>query len=442
MQQLRDRDDLLKPPGVAETLDWARALHHLGTAELDLESAAATLGALVKYREDTDRVRHALDRMLRHDDRASTPTRARRGPARLHPRAAGGRACRSPRTARQAFLARGRAARRRRPSRHLPVAGRATLCAGPDDLDRYDQVFEAFFNARDGLPRPRPRTPATPASPTCPTTERRGEGGDDAARRVRAAASEAEVLRHRDVAALTAAEKHRLAGDVRHPATRDRRAAYGPAPAVAPRPRRRRRTLRASLRRMGEPARIAWRRRGVRPRRVVLLIDVSGSMSGYADALLRLAHRLTHAARAGRRRRDLHRRHPAHPRHPRAAAARPRPGARRRRARPCPTGRAAPGSARRCRCSSPLGPARDGARRGRGGLQRRLGARRPALLGEQMARLRRIAHRVVWVNPHRGKAGYEPVQQGVVAALPHVDDFVAGHSLATFAELMEVVARA
>ena len=57
-----------------------------------------------------------------------------------------------------------------------------------------------------------------------------------------------------------------------------------------------------------------------------------------------------------------------------------------------------------------------------------------------MARLRRVAHRVVWVNPHRGKAGYEPVQQGCVAALPHVDDFVAGHSLATFAELVEVVA--
>ncbi len=64
VQQLRDRDDLLKPPGVAETLDWARALHHLGTQQLDLESAAVTLGALVKYREDRDRVQQALDRML------------------------------------------------------------------------------------------------------------------------------------------------------------------------------------------------------------------------------------------------------------------------------------------------------------------------------------------------------------------------------------------
>ncbi|WP_395659950.1 AAA family ATPase [Nocardioides sp.] len=65
VQQLRDRDDLQKPPGVAETLDWARALQHLGTTEIDLAAASATLGALVKYREDAERVRHALDQMLR-----------------------------------------------------------------------------------------------------------------------------------------------------------------------------------------------------------------------------------------------------------------------------------------------------------------------------------------------------------------------------------------
>src|SRR5204862_477564 len=57
--------DLTKPPGVAETIDWARSLHHLGTAELDLESAASTLGALVKYREDSDRVKQALEHLLR-----------------------------------------------------------------------------------------------------------------------------------------------------------------------------------------------------------------------------------------------------------------------------------------------------------------------------------------------------------------------------------------
>jgi hypothetical protein len=50
---------------VSETLDWARALHLLGATRLDLESSARTLGALVKYREDAEKVRHALDRMLR-----------------------------------------------------------------------------------------------------------------------------------------------------------------------------------------------------------------------------------------------------------------------------------------------------------------------------------------------------------------------------------------
>jgi MoxR-like ATPase len=65
VQQLRERNDLQKPPGVAETLDWARALHQLGSTELDLATAARTLGALVKYREDADRVKAALDQMLR-----------------------------------------------------------------------------------------------------------------------------------------------------------------------------------------------------------------------------------------------------------------------------------------------------------------------------------------------------------------------------------------
>ena len=56
--------DLLKPPGVAETIDWARALQLVGSRHLDLDSAAATLGAVLKYREDADRVRKQLDILL------------------------------------------------------------------------------------------------------------------------------------------------------------------------------------------------------------------------------------------------------------------------------------------------------------------------------------------------------------------------------------------
>jgi MoxR-like ATPase len=64
VQRMRASGDLLKPPGVAETLDWAQALHKLGRDHLDLETASATLGAVLKYREDADRVRDALDLIL------------------------------------------------------------------------------------------------------------------------------------------------------------------------------------------------------------------------------------------------------------------------------------------------------------------------------------------------------------------------------------------
>jgi uncharacterized protein len=320
------------------------------------------------------------------------------------------------------------------------VAGRATLCASPDDLARYDQVYEAYFNSRDGLPRPRPTEEGLPTFSGLPLAEGDGDADgqtDDPV--VRAMASDTEVLRHRDVASLSASEKARLAGMF---AT------------LRPRPPRRRtsrhqrwhrgtvdapRTLRASLKQMGEPADIAWRRRGNKPRRVVLLVDVSGSMSGYADALLRLAHRITQGGGAvetftiGTRlthvTRALRVKDPE-----RALVA---------------AGETVPDWSGGTRLGETLKIFLD--RWGQRGLARGAvvvvfsdGWERgdPSALAEQMARLSRIAHRVVWVNPHRGKHGYEPVQQGVVAALPYVDDFVAGHSLATYAELVEVVARA
>lgn len=320
------------------------------------------------------------------------------------------------------------------------TAGRATLCAGPDDLARYDQVFEAWFLSRDGLPRPRPGTPATPSAAGFPDAEEAGGTGEADEDVVRAAASATEVLRHRDVAAMSAVEKQRLAAmfatlALRPPTRRTARHREwhrGDVDAS--------RTLRHSLRRMGEPAEIAWRRRGTRPRRVVLLVDVSGSMSAYADALLRLAHRfvvtaprsvevftvgtrITHVTRAMRHRDPE-----------RAIVA---------------AGETVPDWSGGTRLGETLRFFLD--RWGQRGMARGAvvvvfsdGWERgdPELLATQMARLQRIAHQVVWVNPHRGKHGYEPVQQGVVAALPHVDHFVAGHSLATFAELTELVSRA
>ena len=325
-------------------------------------------------------------------------------------------------------------------------AGRATLCASPDDLFRHDQVFAAWFNARDGLPQSRPRDASRPATAhLLPDAE--GAGGSDEEAEdedvVRAAASALEVLRHRDVASLDAAEKRRLARmfvrlSLRPPTrrtARHQRWHRGEVDAS--------RTLRRSLRHLGEPGEIAWRRRAVRPRRVVLLVDVSGSMSAYADALLRLAHRLTQSARTtggtvetftvGTRLTHVTRALRS-PDADRAIVA---------------AGEVVPDWSGGTRLGETLRVFLD--RWGQRGMARGAvvvvfsdGWERgdAELLGQQMARLQRISHRVVWVNPHRGKAGYEPLQGGVVAALPHCDDFLAGHSLATFAELTEVIARA
>jgi uncharacterized protein len=66
----------------------------------------------------------------------------------------------------------------------------------------------------------------------------------------------------------------------------------------------------------------------------------------------------------------------------------------------------------------------------------------PDELAEQMARLRRVARRIVWVNPLKASEGYAPLARGMAAALPYVDDFVEGHSLAALEDLAAVVSQA
>ena len=66
----------------------------------------------------------------------------------------------------------------------------------------------------------------------------------------------------------------------------------------------------------------------------------------------------------------------------------------------------------------------------------------PTALAVQLDRLARLAYRLVWVNPHRGRDGYLPLAGGMAAALPYLDDFVAGHSLAALEDLVKVIARA
>ncbi len=320
------------------------------------------------------------------------------------------------------------------------AVGRATLCASPADLERYDLVYAAWFGAE--RPAAARRAPSRPpaAMADLGDDDLRGDEGDDLETDdVRARASATEVLRHRDIASLSARESAALArmfGALRPRPPRRRTHRW----AAAPRGRvDARSTMREMVRRHGEPGPIRWRRRVERPRRVVVLIDVSGSMSAYADALLRLAHvwcrsagpvevftlgtRLTHVTAA------LHQRDPD-----RALVA---------------AGRTIPDWSGGTRLADGLKAFLD--RWGRRGLARGAvvvvvsdGWERgdPEGLAEQMRRLRSLAHHVVWANPQRGHDAYEPVPQGIVAALPHVDTFVAGHSMAAFGELLEVVADA
>ncbi|MFY0407695.1 vWA domain-containing protein [Solicola sp. PLA-1-18] len=317
-------------------------------------------------------------------------------------------------------------------------AGRATLLAGPDDLRAYDRAFDTWF--ADEHPRTRPSRPAPRVVQQADLGDSEAEGesdGDD--RTVAMIASDEDALKHRDVATLSTAERKRLARMFArlevHPPTR-RSPRRGPHRRGDVDPSR---TLRDQLRRGGEPGPLKHRRRRTRPRRVVLLIDVSGSMEPYADSLLRLAHQMVAAAprstevftlgtRLTRVTGAMRLRDPE-----RALAA---------------AGEVVPDWSGGTRLGEVLGAFVD--RWGQRGMARGAvvviasdGWERgdPELLGRQVQRLQRLGHRVVWSNPHRGKVGYAPVQGGIAAALPFVDAFVAGHSMAAFAAVAEVVGR-
>ncbi len=321
-------------------------------------------------------------------------------------------------------------------------AGRTTLCGAPDDIERYDLVFDAWFSRRDARPgTPRERLEQVQQA-DLPDDAGGSEGqGDDVDHLVvRAAASSVEVLRHRDVAELSPAERAQVARLF------DR---LRPRAPLRVSPRRRpstrgdidgRRTLRAQLRHGGEPVRLERERRTSRSRRVVVLVDVSGSMEPYADNLLRWAHTMTSVNRQrtevftiGTRLTRV------------TQAMRQRDGDQAVKA----AGEAVPDWSGGTRLGEALQAFLDrwgqrGAARGAVVVVMSDGWERgdSSLLGEQMQRLRRLAHRVVWVNPHQGKLGYSPIQSGIIAALPYVDDFIAGHSLATFEKALEVVGRA
>ncbi|MBA0127463.1 VWA domain-containing protein [Haloechinothrix sp. YIM 98757] len=318
-------------------------------------------------------------------------------------------------------------------------AGRLTLCSDPDDFATYDAVYTRWFDpARGGGTELRREVRGTaelvPLGGTEPAAGE-DDSEDDTVHAV--GASDTEVLRSKDIGELTEAEREHL---------RQMMALLRPDPpmrrSLRLRPARRgaldpHRTVRAMLSTGGEPVRLARRSRSARPRRVVLLVDVSGSMRPYADALLRFAHAVTRrtpgavesftlGTRLTRVSRQLRQRDPE-----RALAA---------------AGRAVADFAGGTRLGDTLRAFLD--RWGQRGVARQSvvvvfsdGWERgdAELLGEQMGRMRRLAHAVLWVNPHAGKDGYAPIQLGMTAALPHIDRLLAGHSVATLDRLIREI---
>lgn len=316
-------------------------------------------------------------------------------------------------------------------------AGRATLVRRPEDVEIYDHAFGAFYL---GLPwqersdaeaetvalahdDPDAGTPAVPP-------------GEEAAPVRELRYSAAEVLRRKDFARCTPeelAEAQQLMSRIRFAGPRRTSRRRRPAGRGGDWPDLRR-TVRHALRTGGEPLRRHWLESGERPRRIVLLCDVSGSMAPYARALLRFLHvavasrpsvdaftigtRLTRVTRALR----VH--------DPDAAMA--------------AAGRAVPDWSGGTRLGDALREFNDrwgvrGVARGAVVVVLSDGWDRgdPAVLAEEMARLARVAHRVVWVNPLKATPGYAPLVRGMAAALPYVDDFVEGHSV----ESLESLAR-
>jgi uncharacterized protein with von Willebrand factor type A (vWA) domain len=322
-------------------------------------------------------------------------------------------------------------------------AGRATLVHRPEDIAVYDDAFSRFWLGRTGsaafeaveeeLIRLTVDEFEVPEPPDA-DDDGRSDGPEETLR-----SSRTEVLRARDFAGLDAgelAEVNRLMADLRlagalQPSRRHRatRGARG-RPDL-------RRTVRASLRTGGEPVRRLTTEPSTRPRRVVLLADVSGSMEPYSRALVRFAHvavaararveAFTLGTRLTRLTRELTTRD--------ADAALARAAA----AVPDWSGGTRLGEALR-RFNDQWGVR--GLARGAVVVILSDGWDRgePEELAEQMVRLRRVAHRIVWVNPLKASPGYQPLARGMAAALPFVDEFVEGHSLDSLEELARTIA--
>ncbi len=340
----------------------------------------------------------------------------------------------------------------------LHLAARAALVSRPEDFPALDALFDRYFGqpnaanaagdteaerndgaaprraGADELPEDLAGLSSARWSPARPDEEPEGDAA------IRVVASDAAILRTKDFAELDDQERRAMRAFVRRlalraPTKRSRR--------LRPSPRGSRfdlrNTLRRSLRTEGEPFRRAWRARRVRPRPLVLILDVSGSMAPYSRPLVEFAHA---AALSGRRveafcfgtrltriTRQVRARDPERALTAVAAAVTDWEGGTRigESLRELLDG----WSSRSALRGSVVVLCSDGLERGD-----------PELLSRQVARLSRLTHRLVWVNPLKGSPRYEPLARGMAAALPFVDVFLPGHDLESLEALAEAVAAA
>jgi uncharacterized protein with von Willebrand factor type A (vWA) domain len=323
------------------------------------------------------------------------------------------------------------------------LALRAVLCAGRADLERFERAFLTVFGderparhehrledlgaieraalPRAGIPGAAPPPRAAHEEPTL----------------VPAAWSAVEILRTKDFAAYTESEMvlareliARLA--LRGPTRRSRRTRPSRRRSHAPDLRR---VVRSSLRTGGEPVHRHWRSPSSRPRPVVLVCDVSGSMAPYARMLLQYLH----ACVAARRRVEAFAFGTRLTRITHELAGRDHDLALERAAR------AVVDFAGGTRIGDALGELnrRYGRRLGRGAviviLSDGWDRGDHEQLDVEMARLRRSAHRLVWLNPLAADPRYEPLTRGMRAAIPHTDRLLAGNTLESLEQLAETL---
>jgi uncharacterized protein with von Willebrand factor type A (vWA) domain len=336
--------------------------------------------------------------------------------------------------------------------RQLFLAGRASFVSRPEDFHLYRKSFDEYFGRalleetlsallRSPAPQIRVEDPAGLLESEEGAMSALGEPSDEADDQdeveVRMIASAVERLKHKSFDQLSEQERAHCYSLIRHmrvsmPERRSRRLHQAPKGARFDF----RRTLRSSLRTEGEPFKRAWRHRRIKPRPLVLILDVSGSMSAYARALLQFAHAATATAskvevfafgtRLTRLTRALRRADPDDALAEAAALVQDWEGGTRigHSLAQLLQGYSQAASLRGAvvvLCS-------DGLDRGD-----------PDVLAAQMSKLTRLAHRVVWVNPLKGSPRYQPLQRGMAAALPHLDVFVPGHSVASLEALAELL---